>query len=526
MDVGTASAAPLALWNEFAAAPYTHPQIPDVSFAGYRHGAALPRAAGTHDVLAYGAKPDGSADSATAINNAISAAGQAGGGVVLIPAGTYRLDKVVQLGYSNVVLRGAGSARTVLKPTRSLTDLIGAHVSPFGGDSSAWSWTGGLVWVSHRDRYAKLVADIKAKGWAEENWTGTTLYATLTADAKRGDFSVTVNSTSQLSVGKRVVLRLDNNSTNDLLKHMSGDIAGASTYNWSTRTKLLSYSPFTWPVRIAAISGKKVTFDQPLPLDARVGWKARLTSVGPVVVDAGVEGLTISLPLLTQQKHLHDKGFNGLLFQCAWDCWADDVKVVNADNAILLTCAKGVTLSRTRVSGRARHHSYACRQQSHDNLFSDFAIELASVPPPSGSAHHGINVEGLSSGNAWSAGRLENGTFDTHRGLPFGNVRTQITINNDSSHGGSSDAGPLYGARFTHWNITVTNERANGIKIDGVAPKSATVGISQVRDFGQVDQPDFTGALGSRLASYGTTAVDPPNLYLAQRQLRLGSPAP
>ncbi|HEU4426584.1 MAG TPA: DUF4955 domain-containing protein, partial [Pilimelia sp.] len=138
-------------------------------------------------------------------------------------------------------------------------------------------------------------------------------------------------------------------------------------------------------------------------------------------------------------------------------------------------------------------------------------------------AHHGINVEGLSCGNVWSKGTMEAGTFDTHRGMPFNTVRTQIVINNDGSHGGSSDAGPLYGARFAHWNITVTNERAGGVKIDTVAPRSATVGISTVRDFGQIDRPDFTGSLGSRLESYGTPAVTPPNLYVAQRQLRLGT---
>jgi hypothetical protein len=112
------------------------------------------------------------------------------------------------------------------------------------------------------------------------------------------------------------------------------------------------------------------------------------------------------------------------------------------------------------------------------------------------------------------------GTFDTHRGLPFGNVRTEVEIFNDGSHGGSADAGPLYGARFAHWNISVANQRAGCVKIDHVAPCSATVGISTVREFGQIDRPDFTGPLESKLESYGTTAVTPANLHRAQRALR------
>ncbi|WP_410657931.1 hypothetical protein [Amycolatopsis sp. lyj-112] len=115
---------------------------------------------------------------------------------------------------------------------------------------------------------------------------------------------------------------------------------------------------------------------------------------------------------------------------------------------------------------------------------------------------------------------MEAGTFDSHRGLPFANVRTEVTILNDGAHGGSADAGPLYGAWFAHWNVTVTNQRAGCVKIDHIAPSSATVGISEVRKFGQIDKPDFGGALNSRLESYGTPAVNPPNLYLAQRKLR------
>lgn len=524
----TGGAAPAAspvspLWSEFVRSPYRHPQIPNVSYAGYRFGAALPRPRVRVNALDFGAVPDGSADSAPAINRAIAAAGRHGGGAVLLPAGEYRVDDVIQVGYSGVVLRGAGSGRTVIRPTRHLTELIGVYNGPFGGSSSGWSWTGGLVWVMPRQRYQELVARIRAGAGtgAPEIWTGDITLATVSADAARGSFVLTVDDTRRLRPGQRVLLKLDDDAGFGLLRHASGDVDGTASYDWSSRTKLLAWRPYVWPVRIARVIGRRrVVLAQPLPLDARVGWRARLTDTGPVITEAGVERLTIRLPLLPQARHLQDPGFNGLLFQCAWDCWADDLHVVDSDNGILLTGAKGVTLARTRVSGRMRHHSYTCRERSHDNLVHDFTIEAATVPLAPGAGHHGINLEGLSSGNVWSAGRMDNGTFDTHRGLPFGNVRTQIVINNDGAHGGSADAGPLYGARFAHWNITVVNERAGGVKIDHIAPRSATVGISAVREFGQIDQPDFTGALESRLESYGTTAVTPANLYRAQRALR------
>ncbi len=58
------------------------------------------------------------------------------------------------------------------------------------------------------------------------------------------------------------------------------------------------------------------------------------------------------------------------------------------------------------------------------------------------------------------------------------------------------------------------------MKIDALAPWSATVGLNEVHEFDQTDVPDFTGDLHSRLELYGTTdAVRPRNLYDAQRAL-------
>jgi hypothetical protein len=93
-------------------------------------------------------------------------------------------------------------------------------------------------------------------------------------------------------------------------------------------------------------------------------------------------------------------------------------------------------------------------------------------------------------------------------------------------HGGDVGAGPLYGARFTHWNVTVTNERAGLVKIDEIAPYSATVAISTVREFGQTDVPDFTGDLHTRTELYGRPGeAAPANLYDAQRALSRGMPS-
>lgn len=507
------------LWDEYVRNPDNHPQIPNVAYAGYRTGdVPLPRRRVVVNVRDFGARPDGT-DCTDAINRAIARAGLRGGGAVQVPPGEYRIDGIVQLGYDGVVLRGAGTGRTTLYATRSLTEVIGPWGSKYGGDKSAWSWTGGMVWVCPAGRFRDQVAGIQAGGFPDEGWIGDDVLAEITADAPRGARTIRVASTRHLRPGQRVLLKLDNDPGYTLYQHMSGDIPGAASYNWKDRAKLNGF-PFIWPVRIASAWHGRVTLAQPLPVAVRAAWQPRLTTVGPVVREAGVEHLTIRLPQRPQPKHLYDPGYNGLLFQLAWDCWARDVVVADADNGILMTSAKGVTLLDTRARGRARHHSYTCRVQSHDNLNTGFVIEQATVPIAPGSVHHGINVEQLSCGNVWADGVLDNGTFDTHRALPFGNVRTAIVVNNDGQHGGDYAAGPLYGGRFTHWNVRITNERAGCIRLDGVAPASATVGISLCRDFGQIDQPDFTGDLNARLESFGDTGVYPANLYTAQLRRR------
>ncbi|MGY0024930.1 glycosyl hydrolase family 28-related protein [Streptomyces sp. YJ-C3] len=515
------------IWREFTKAPFTHPQIPYVGRAGHRTGRRLARPGRVLRAESYGAVADGTTDCAPAINRALAAAGRAGGGTVLLSPGTYRIDGLIHIGHDDVVLKGACSDRTKLHATRNLTELIGVYGSRYGGDKSSWSWAGGLVWLCPEDRFRTLTDAIRAKAWPFEGWTGNKRdeWRTLTtvAPARRGSWSVTVADAGELRKGDLVLLRLADDADHTLLEHMAGGGPGPEAYYWDDKTKLTSYVPYEWPVRIASVRGSRVTFERPLPLDVRPEWDPRITTHVTALTGAGVEGLTLEAVETPQAPHLLDKGYNGVTLQCTYDCWVDDVTVWNVDNGFGLVAASASTLRRTKVGGRGAHHPYFCREGAHDNLIEDFTVADRTVPAPSGTQLHGINVEGLSSYNVWSRGVMEMGTFDSHRGMPFGCVRTDITVNNNGRHGGDASAGPLFGARFTHWNIRVTNERAGLMRIDELAPWSATVGINTVREFDQTDVPDFTGDLGSRLELYGTTdVVRPRNLYEAQRELPLG----
>lgn len=514
------------LWSDFVAEPFAHPLIPYIGSAGYRLGAPIPDVGDGLSVHEFGARGDGRHDDAGPINQAIAEVGAAGGGVVRIPPGRYAVGDIIRVGDSNVVLRGAGSGNTVLTWATPLEDLVGPSRSRYGSDSSAWAWSGGLLWVCPTERLMRLLDGIRRGRWPWEGWddradAGPVPVARVTGGARRGDRRFSVDTVDNLLPGQRVLLRWNDCDEHSLLRHICGDVPAASTYHWDGRTKLLSYLPFTWPATVQACGEGQVTLSQPLPIDIRDEWRVSLATPRHVVTDVGVEGLTIELPPDRMSVHLQDRGFNGLAFQCAWDCWSRDVVVTGGENGILLISSKSVTVSHTRVQGVSRHHSYVCREQSHDNLFTDFEIVRNDGERPS-VFHHGINVEGLSSGNVWTRGRMEAGTFDSHRGLPFGNVRTDIDIFNDGFMSGSPDAGPRYGARFAHWNVRVLNGRADGILIGGTAPRSATVGVSGLTGREIVSRAvldDLEGDPESVSVADESIIEQIPDLYRAQRRL-------
>lgn len=90
----------------------------DFSYAGYRLAAEAPGAgvpATTIDAVRdHGADPTGMSDSTAALQAAIDAAAQAGGAVVRLPAGLYRVDGQLAVASSNTVIAGVGAEQSRL----------------------------------------------------------------------------------------------------------------------------------------------------------------------------------------------------------------------------------------------------------------------------------------------------------------------------------------------------------------------------------------------------------------------------
>jgi len=289
-----------------------------------------------------------------------------------------------------------------------------------------------------------------------------------------------------------------------------------------------------WPAELAAVDAGSITLVQPLRVDLRPEWEVTMQPLGPHVEEVGVERLTVEFPPHERQSHCKDLGYNAIFFHRAMHCWARDITVINADNAINLAAAKHVTVRDFCLQGTPAHHGTTTRTNSHDNLITDFRVK--SWP------FHGLNVEGSSSGNVWRRGVMTHGTFDYHRGLSYENIKTDIEVANDSRFGGSDSAGPRIGARCVHWNIRVTCEGVMTTSMPGCQPfpkdpgefvyqpdlisDGALVGVRGVPVCRKEARTPWgflhmvPGDKNCIVADHGRVP-DPTDLYEAQLQLRL-----
>lgn len=355
---------------------------------------------------------------------------------------------------------------------------------------------------------------------------------TKASPAERGSDVLIVDSTTALTPGNTVLLQVDNTLADyRLLKEIAGNIEGASTYDWAKAAATLAsgdranFQFFEWPVVIAEIiTERQVRIEQPLPLSIHRSTPARLLSLAPTVHDSGVEDLTIENKVLVQTVHNNNPGSNGVGFFAVHDCWARNIRVLNADVAFGMTAAKSCTLTGIRAGGRSLHHFVACRVHSHDNLIEDFLLEEPTIPAARGSYMHGLNIEGFASGNVYRRGVMRVGTFDTHRALPFAALRTNIILTNkDGVNGGNFAAGPFFGARCVHWGITVTNNANVGVEISDIAPRSLTAGIFGLTQpgsggYARVPNGAYTGDLESERLAFGTDLTTGRDLLDLQRR--------
>lgn len=249
----------------------------DFSYAGYRGGGVefgqdLPVLV-IDVVTEHGADPSGQSDASGALQAAIDAAAEAGGAIVFLPAGLYRLDVPVTISSSRIVLRGEGAEKTRLWMTSSEGMSYTSHVT----------FQGALVY-------------------------GDDLLLRVDG-AARGE-SVEIEGASGLEPGDDVVLGWTI-SDEFIDEHGMNGVWGAFNGDWQ---------PFLWRTVVAVETlpgGELIHLDVPLRYPAKVRDGASLRSVSGALREVGVEDLgvadAVSWELAWEQKQVHTIEFDGVV---------------------------------------------------------------------------------------------------------------------------------------------------------------------------------------------------------------------
>lgn len=288
----------------------------DFSYAGYHRGElALPDVAGAViDVTKapYLADASGVKDATATIQSALDAAAQAGGGVVYLPAGTYRVappagaTAALRVEGDHVVLRGAGAGRT-------------------------------LVFNDSSEMRSKRVIQVKAKDsgwWFAEPGKGAA--SALAKDVPKPSVRVEVVDASPFKAGDPVILRIDPTPRFIEEVGMTGKwVADEKTLKAKRNNLTLVYSR-----RIVAVEGNTLVLDVPTRLPLRVVDNARVQKLGGhTLQETGLEDFSIGMKQHPATEWSAEEGFEkagtgpydvhqsyAIAFEGMENCWVRRVR--------------------------------------------------------------------------------------------------------------------------------------------------------------------------------------------------------
>lgn len=430
----------------------------DFSYAGY-HGGTEPLPASPPGPMVdatqapYLADPTGSVDSTAAIQQALDAVGEGGGGVVYLPPGTYLISLpasqkwALRIRYPRTVLRGAGRDKTFVECTS--TTITSANII--------------LVQPDLGNVYTPLA--------------GTTHL--LAADADNRASTVELVDAAGLQVGDRVVLRSD--WTQEFIDEHG--MAGVWTPSSSVRSGL-------YMRRIVAISGTTVTLDTPIRYPLKTRDNACLYLCAPFLREVGIEDLAIGnrqnpgsgwaeedySVVGTGAYEVHGSHF--VRFSHVWDGWmtrvstyrpaSNTLNVHVLSNAAIVYASRFVTfadcvVARSQYEGGGGNGYGLSFQDANDCLFTGCeAIHMRH--------NYDFKCAG-SNGNVVhrSAGRTPKYASDFHMYLSIGNLFDCMTMDGDflecryRPYGSGSNLHGHAGTQNVFWNTYGTAARSDKV---------------------------------------------------------------
>ncbi|MDQ8202275.1 glycosyl hydrolase family 28-related protein [Pelagicoccus sp. SDUM812003] len=520
--------------------------LQDFSYAGYRQGEQpipQPEWKVFDAVEAFAADPTGETDSTAAIQMAIDAASQKGGGIVFLQQGSYRLslppnaDACLSIHASNVILRGAGTERTFLFNTTTAM------------------------------RNAEIIR-VRPPDWG--SWTSeTSQEVLLAADALGPTRTIALEQTEGFSVGDWIVVH--NPATNAFVKELNMAI-GADGVSWLDQADSLGGPRILRRIVAIDTDNKAITLDIPTrwALNTRDG--ARVYRTASHLSEVGLEQFSIGNHRVPGSEwgetdytdpskpayHAHDSF--AIEMRGVVNGWIQDIRSFNPkndngahllSNGVKLEWSRNITLQRLHLShaqygggggngymirlnsaneclvadsevGHCRHGIVMWRMENSGNVITrcydhNSGIQIADTSPQPtagiGSDHHGV----FSHSNLFDSNRVERAYLEAaYRGDWGGNPDHGMTSSQTLFWNTRGDAYHekadyiVHSQQFGHGYIIGTSGNASAIRLTekrpGSAERTAPVDFSEGIDRGE--------------------SLIPQSIYQDQLQRRTGVEAP
>lgn len=480
------------VWQNYldAHAKGTQAILPDYSYSGYHFSEKnIPDVSSWtyFDVTNYGAIADDAIYDDAGIQAAIDAAEASGTpAVVFFPPGKFivssdnDINNFIFINADSIVLKGSGSE------------------------------TGGTEIFMDKKRVSNGHWQFRF----QPESTNTSTLATITEPAIRGDFAVSVSSTSKLSKGQSVYI-----------SHKSEEFARAHyddlELNETEWTRLFGEDGGMTVYEchiIYSIKGNEVIFKNPIQTDLPTLSESFSIKNLKTIQEVGIEDILFTSGWLNyeddfvhHQDDIVDYGWNAVQFKFVENAWIRNCEFKDWTQVADIRESIGITVEDCILSGKRGHASFIARR-NYGVLVKD-CIDNANHHHGPGTGYSGVSTVYL------RYKMSENQAIDSHSGSPYVTLMDDIDGGDFHTNGGPWVSYPHHGRYLTFWNFIHKKTSDADYNFWSVGTrKPATYAEPFFIGF----QPNRTVTMiGEGLNEMQGVEVEPKSLFEAQLELRL-----
>ena len=498
-----------AHWKSFQSSTDRSPAeiLTDYSYAGYEHGEkAIPDVQGpVFKVTDYGAIADDSISDEDAIRKAVVAAENAGGGVVLFPAGKFLIwaDRskadVIRISKSGVVIRGAGCGKggTVIRAIHS-----GYRMGPYAVPKGTKDADGKDDWS--KIPYFFMFEGVE--GGKKEAGKSTAVIGAV----KRGSFTIPVKSIEGFKVGEWVAVKA---ATPKLDAELMCGLQPDPT--WTRIIK--DGSSMSELHQVMEIQGESLILKEPVLVNLGADFEAKIFPM-TLIEQVGVEDMALQGgwrgAFVHHRSALDDEGWDGIQFKGVANGWVRRCSFLNLNTGVYLRDSAACSILENRFAGNKGHYDVAIRSNCSFNMMG--LTEETTAP------QHGASTGNRSAGTVvWRWLMSKASTVDSHGNGPYATLIDRVDGGTMTRSGGPAPSFPNHLRWMVFWNFFYDSDDEQPINFWNYEKGKEAKFV----------KPLFVGLHGKPVKlkedsveanEYPGTPVSPESLYEAQLKLRLG----